>query len=482
MEIQTASESGKHRNLHVLLAALLSIGLSATAYLGWGDVGIDISDEGYLWYGVQRTVEGEIPLRDFQSYDPGRYYWCALLSPIFGTGILGVRASAYTFQALGMFAALLVASRFVTKSSWLAAIAPIVFVWMIPRHKLFDSATSLLALYAAVRLVEAPRTRNYLYGGIVVGVAGFIGRNHLLYCVLGFVTIILFLAWKEQTGIRELVSRFGVWIGGCAIGYSPMLLLFLCVPGFAQSVIKWTLIQFKTGTNIPKPYPWPWRVDWNAKDAFDLACTLGESVAFLLPPIMVAIGLFVCWRTSKSQLSDRAPLIAGTLLGMFYLHHVAERSALNHLGQSIHPLLMASISLPFILPHRRGPLMRSAAASALGLVSLFATIDSHHPLSQLRPRKNAKELVPCEVREDVLRVDPTIAMYFEGLGLMSRLRVGPEQEMFMGPYVPTLYALLDRKSPIWNLYMSRNRSCEAGRWVASKRRGISGMRSTAPPR
>ena len=61
------------------------------------------ADEGFLWYGVLQTRAGEIPIRDFQSYDPGRYYWCAAWSFLFGGGILGLRASIAVMQAVGLF-------------------------------------------------------------------------------------------------------------------------------------------------------------------------------------------------------------------------------------------------------------------------------------------------------------------------------------------------------------------------------------------
>src|SRR6266545_4510165 len=86
------------RNLIILSALLVII-----FFLLQGNVGLDIADEGFLWYGTIRTALGEVPIRDFQAYDPARYYWGALWFKVIGNnGIIALRISEALFQFLGL--------------------------------------------------------------------------------------------------------------------------------------------------------------------------------------------------------------------------------------------------------------------------------------------------------------------------------------------------------------------------------------------
>src|SRR5205807_6041062 len=123
--------------LNICEAVLLGAAVSLTVFaLQWG-YGFLWSDEGWLWYISQRTALGQVPLRDFFSYDPGRYYWSALIFRLTGSsGLYQQILANYLFAIIGLAAAYFVMIRTRLDRSWRIAILLLLGVVIgFPRHK-----------------------------------------------------------------------------------------------------------------------------------------------------------------------------------------------------------------------------------------------------------------------------------------------------------------------------------------------------------
>src|SRR5688572_5221607 len=198
-----------------------------------------IRDEGYLWYGVQRVMAGEVPIRDFDAYDPGRYYWAAALMSLWGDdGILSLRVAVALFQWVGLAAALVLLARERGKVDpvfWALA-ALTLLAWMLPRHKLFDITLSIVLVAALAQLIERPVVARYFIAGGIVGLAAVFGRNHGVYGVVGSIAAIGYLA-SGASGV-SVPRAFTAWAAGVAVGYVPVPLLMVLAPGSFEPFLE----------------------------------------------------------------------------------------------------------------------------------------------------------------------------------------------------------------------------------------------------
>ena len=183
----------------IIYIVALSSALVAISFWLQGDIGLNLADEGYLWYGALRTLEGDVPIRDFRSYDPGRYYWVAGGSFLFGKGILGVRESVAIFQFIGLFFGLLATTRIVKSRIILILVGVLLVIWMFPRFKLFETSITMIGVYVACQLIEHPSKKRLLIAGIFCGLAAFLGRNHGLYNFLAFTSLLLFSVFTKSS-------------------------------------------------------------------------------------------------------------------------------------------------------------------------------------------------------------------------------------------------------------------------------------------
>ena len=421
---------------------LLLVAALCFAALGWQLwFGFDPADEGFLWYGAQRTLLGELPLRDFQAYDPGRYFWSAVWMLLAGdSGIVALRAGNVVLAAI----AVVLATWSVTSASprphplSIIATGAIFTLWMVPGFKVADSFAVILVMFGLTRLIRRPTLGRYLIGGICWGVAATIGINHALY---GLVAGLLTLAYLR--GAPQLGRAVAFAAAGAAIGYSPMLALHAFAPGFTAAFIDGIRLLFEYGaTNQAVPFPSPLAFLQVEKMGYLIAAT--ETLAALL---FLAVPLF--WAGMAWRLRDHdfravvpAPALAGLFLSLPYAHYAYSRADPLHLAISILPVLAATLAWSIQASRWRSALLATALA-----YSLVVTAHMHSGYYFLRGFLTER----VAVGTDRLLLRPEIAAQVRAVQKVAGA-AAPGQ-FFAGPYLPAAYAIAGRKSPVWEIYM-----------------------------
>lgn len=438
----------KPLSLQILVLAIFVV---FATFILQGNKDFSLWDEGFLWYGTQRTMLGEIPIRDFMSYDPGRYYWSAtLMSLLNDNGIMALRWTVTIFQTIGLFVGLLLISESLKKQKliYLLLSALTLVVWMIPRHKLFDISLSILLIGILTFLVQKPTCRRYFITGICVGLTAVFGRNHGVYGIAGSLGVITWLnIRREESG---LMKGFMLWVAGIITGFMPILLMALLISGFASAFWESILFLFETKTtNISLPVPWPWLIDSSVP--------LGEAIRRVLAGLFfIATALFgilsiswVMWQKwHNKQVSP--VLVATAFLALPYAHYAYSRADIAHLAQGIFPLLVGCL----VILSTQSARIKWSLASVLCAASFWVTF-IYHPGWQCYA---SQQCVDIEISGDNLLVDSNTANDIKLLRQLADQYAPDGQSFIVTPFWPGAYALLERKSPMWESYALFSRS------------------------
>jgi hypothetical protein len=418
---------------------LLAIVLAGVSFAVQGRQGINLADEGFLWYGAQQTARGKLPLRDFQSYEPGRYYWSAAGTFLFGEGLVALRFSETVFQVLGLWAGLLAASRVAHSWTLLAAVGLMLTLWMFHSFRLFDNTLLLCGIWIAVRLIEEPSPARLLTAGFFVGLCVFFGKNHALYNFLAQASLLLFLHFK--LGPVLSVAHLGIWVAGIMAGLVPTIAMFVAVPGFFASYIESIQLIFRRGTNLPLPIPWPWRVSLNSGDATQFV--LG--IFFLALPLGYLAAITVSLSMRSQMIEDHAVLIACAFVGIFYLHHAFSRADFGHLAPVIYPFLLGALALLGFLEARKFYFWAVIAVLiAAALFTVCRRMPIYQRITSLTP------WVPYNAGGKIF-VPPHINQLLTCLRKFAAENIAAREGVLIAPFTPTLYPILNRESPLWDI-------------------------------
>lgn len=427
------------------IAALstLLVGLSLLLQI---DIDLNFADEGFLWYGAWRTAAGEVPLRDFQAYDPGRYYWVAAWSALVGDGILGVRIAVAAFWAVGLTFGLLAARRAVSSWWMLAGVGVILTLWLFPRWA-FEPALAMAAVFFATCLLERPSLARHLAAGVFVGVAAFFGRNHGLYALLSFAAVI---ACQGRSG-ADRRRRSAALAAGVVIGSLPLLAMLALIPGFATAYLGSVVDLFRLGTtNLTLPVPWPWLENYAAMPAVEALTRALYTGCFVAMPLLFAVGVVGLLRRKPPLEPARALFLAAVVVGIPYMHYAFSRADFIHLASSIHPWLIALVAVPALLAPRRAPW--AAAAIGTFLVALsFLTVARLSPLG-FKLAAPADAYVQRAVAGEMLWLSRDDDAFLARIEAQRLDHLGAAEGVLIAPHLPGVYRILGRPSPVAEIY------------------------------
>jgi hypothetical protein len=444
----------------VLEALLLSSLVLTLVFLLQWRFGFNWADEGWLWYGSQRTALREVPLRDFFSYDPGRYYWSAFVFKIFGgNGFFEQLVANYLFGTIGLTLTYMAMIHAGMGRWWRISILLLLgTISGFPRHKIYEQTLSLVAVAAVAFLFAAPqRLKRWLLLGVLTGLAAFIGRNSGLFCLIASVLAFGLLRRRRASpAVARVCTAFGA---GIIIGYSPMIFMIVFVHNFFHPFFQSVLLTPHWAWSLPIPFPW--HVHLHSLHGVDLLQARAVSWLCIAVPVTYA---FLLWRAFRSdvQLSPVESLaVSASCAGAGFLFHAFYTADFFHIAQGVVAFVVAGGAFSTHLWHT------GARRSSLAVFCLLAplALACWIPMEPLFQYSRTKARAPDEVRRiniggDNFDVPAKQAAVMETVANSFRNCGAHDGGFLAAPYYPGLYASLGTRSPLWDTYFLWHRDEE----------------------
>ncbi|MES1147447.1 MAG: hypothetical protein ABUL49_01725, partial [bacterium] len=432
--------------LFLLVASFVLVALQTAYQIR---LGINMGDEGFLWYGAQRVLAGEVPMRDFMAYEPIRYHLTAL--PMFALqskGIVAARIGMALFEWVGVFFGTLAISRALRTPSrvFLTLCMVVLMIWIGPRYKTFDIAVSIFLVPAAVYLFERRNVVAFCVLGLAIGLAATIGKQHGFYGILVVIeAAVLLKVTDKSTQVGKGLLRTLLWI---AIGYLPVIVMVLFVPGFFNAMVHSVTVLFENKTtNLAIPIPWP----WTSKPGWVIDQYL-TGVGFVLLPVFAAATVLYTG-VKVIQKKPPSPFVMGCgIVALPYMHYAFSRADLSHLTLSIGPLLVGGM----YAIGKTGKWWRL-------LLSLPPIGTSYLTMTSMQPgakNEEREKYLPVSVLGDNLEVDQGNANLINTLQFVDHQFNPRAKSSLVVPMWPAGSAVLAEKAALWEFYPLVSRTPE----------------------
>lgn len=404
---------------------------------------LNLADEGYLWFGVMQVLNGKVPIRDFRAYDPGRYYWLALLASLFGRKLLVIRLGLLFSQLIALGVALVIVYSVSEKMISVIFAGFILAFWMFPRHKQIDIMFSMTTPFFAVLLAVEPGTSIFILSGCYLSICFLFGLNHGLYASASLFLVMSCLLLGQKINLMEFLFWEAVILGLAAF---PVLLMFFFISGYFGDYWEQKISRIlKRGTaNLPLPIPFLWKkAPFKQKNIESGEQWLIKSLFTFLPVLYISVIIFVLLLTS-SITPQHYSWLALSFCGLCYLHHAYSRADLSHLAQSIAPfiLLVTIIASEF------------SYWWIAGLVFAVLSMRYIYWNNQIWIRAAFKryQVKEFDIGEVVLKLPIKQAAYIERVRTLVDTYSEKGDSVVLLPKILTLYPMMQRKAAVYDIF------------------------------
>ncbi|MFQ5559043.1 MAG: glycosyltransferase family 39 protein [Nitrospinota bacterium] len=415
---------------------LFFLGLSFF-FTSYSMYGFNLWDEGALLNGGLRVLDGDMPIRDFNGYPPGRYFLASLVFLFFGEEIFPLRATVASLTALSVLllysSAKQVMSRpFALLSSFLYMVAPSVY------YNRFFPIFLISGMYFLFRLVDG-RGAGRIFSFTLSTLLALLFKFEIAVITYATGALILLLDKRK--------ARLGVIVTGGVVGGAVAL---YAGKGY---FLDFTTLLFQTYENWGTPFPLL-QVQMTVRDAFLEVGFFDISLFYLPLFIYLLSALYLTRMVLKGGCTfqpKELKILTVLVFGLLSYGLVIWRAGFDNLVRVLPPAVFLGCFLSSVLYENAKCFFRVQGLS-LSLVALFPLWYGYQMIwnhgfysGSIGALKKEKSFLPFErARVYTNNVEKTWAV--EVVSFLKK-NTGPGDFVFAVPLNSVWNFLADRKNP-----------------------------------
>ncbi len=403
--------------------------------------GMDMADEGFLAYGAERVLQGQIPHRDFVSLQPpGSFYVAALVFKLLGVSLASLRIFGLFIYLTLIWLIYAIARLGAGPLLALAAAIP-AMIFGLPYFDFTPFAVwqGIVASTAAVLCyLWAFKKRSRLLAllaGSLTGASVLLRQDQGLYTAIA---LLFYSALLRKAAIKsETSSGAGRIVLFCTLGV--ILVAFPtaaywgihgALPQMFQQLVVSPLTKYAKTSSLPFPI-------FIARSR--LCDNAFIAMFYLAPAAIVLIGRWVGWRIWRHgmHLSEARLAFATVWSGLFFCQALTRSDGAHFLITLVPLFILCAWFWQMCGPSRPASVAVACAVAVLLVIATPSVLQTHMGVTYLDLDRGG-----VRVRSGA---DTTLVIR------QIRDTVPANRSILCLPYAPMLYFLCERRNPTrWN--------------------------------